>query len=258
MTNMADFPGVAEAAAKEPPAADDAKPHAFAKVEHGKVAQARRCAKQCFGKGSGVGVVFHENIGVQGFAKCFGAEVFPDGQGGRPDAGHAFGGKRAGHDDADAEQFAGGVLRDALLFVAQGVDAALRRKVFHGYSFFVNGIATKIERHAHNAVDADFKAERMCAFGVEGELQGRLAAPAAQAPHVENEFLGEQGVENIGNRRCGEAGHGGEFFASELAVLAQEVENDFAVVVATAGGVVANVALGAFVVFHRLLHIFLR
>ena len=124
--------------------------------------------------------------------------------------------------------------------------------------FFINGIATKIERHAHNAVDADFKAERVCAFGVNSELQGRLAASAAQAPHVEDEFLGEQGVEDVRNRRRGKAGHGGEFFAPELAVLAQEVENDFAVVVATAGGVVANVALGTFVVFHRLLHIFSR
>ncbi len=164
----------------------------------------------------------------------------PAGEGGRADRAHALNFKRAGHDDAEAEELVvvgaeRGLEAGDLLGDEAGND--VRPGVGKGNDGLAANAAREVEEGGDHVVGGDFDAGGQRAIGIDGELDRRLAATGAQAPKLDEQALFKQFLDNIGNGLWGELGPPGNLRTPQMLVHTDDFEDDAAIMRAVPLGV---------------------
>ena len=188
--DMTDFTGIAESAAKRCAVLNHAKPDTGTEINHGEIGNRVSCAEQAFADGGGIRVVFDQNGFAAGFAqnrRCI--DPGPAGQGGRTDRTHAFNVKRTRHHDAYAEQARGKRSLHRIDFFSQLCGEPVGADILNGAHMLRARLAGKIKHRRHHMRRTHFHTDGHRAFGIDGKLDRRLAAPRFQSPQLHEQIL---------------------------------------------------------------------
>ena len=193
----ADLAGIAIGAAQGPTAGNDAKAHAFAKIEGQEVAHPRAGSEQRLGQGGGIGVIVQMNRHIQ--HRLQGRNRVRPGPGGGPAQPRAAaqGTERTRRDHADPGKRRGNILAQRLGPGGQQGQHRGWRGIRDPEPTGGAQAAGKVHHHPMHPVLRQLIADRDRPAGIDRIARARLAATLALGAECADPAIGQQRIDEI-------------------------------------------------------------